>query len=776
MPPKVLLSYSHDSPEHMDRVLAICDRLRADGIDAWIDQYEIPPPEGWPRWWVKRFEEADFVLVVCTETYERRFRGAEEPGRGLGGQWEGFVIYQELAEAAVRSSKLIPIFFSPAVPEHIPTVLRSVSSYDVSGDKGYWRLVRHLTGQPETLAPPLGSPALLPPRERRADQAAVKGSGAIAQGPGAVAAGAGGIAVGGDVQGDVLLGPDQPPKPPHPRKRPPARSTPDRPEAPLPMSAPIFESNRGGDLLGSFSTTAEPTVPDPPRTAYARLDALEVAVAGVEMEVVAGLADKPSPGVAGRPMTRPATSVGPYTLSIQLVADGFRLREGETLRRTMPVTAEEPYPATVFHLTAEPQTKDVHARTLQAFYEVEGQTIGLAVRPVAVVRSPELVAGAPKPAGSAGVALALPTDMAAADLEIRILLDRDHPGRLLWTFTSPHTAVALADKALTTEIGDGKSFARSIVDEVNSREGKAGIYQILAGIGVKIARQMPDEIWGYLAAVATRAKNGIPNVLILSQEPYVPWELARFDAPLLDPAAPPFLAAQANIGRWVLPRQSPDSRQRPRQPPPTEVQVHSVAVISGVYDRPGWNRLLEAEGEADDLHKGYGATKVEASSVNVLTCLAGDPSADLLHFAVHGIYDPNSTQDGLMLTDGEILSPFEVAGSELGKAPFVFLNACQVGEGNQVLGDYSGLAAEFLTAGASGVVAPLWSIKDTIAREIARDFYYATAEGLAGPAAALRDARKAFKSGLAPQSATYLAYQFFGHPALKLRFSKREEV
>ncbi len=555
------------------------------------------------------------------------------------------------------------------------------------------------------------------------------------------------------------------------RKRPRTRSIPNRP---LPQQLPSLEARPEGGFLGSVAEAAPGS--DPPRTAYSRFDAPEVAVAGVEMEVIVGLAAKPSPGVVGGPLSRPDTSVGPYTLTIQLVADGFRLRDGETLRRAVPVTAEESYPTTVFHLTPEAQTEAVRARFLQAFYEVEGQTIGMAVRPVAVVLRPELKAGVPKPAGAAGLDLALQANRVAADLEIRILLDADHPGRLLWTFTSPHAGAPLPDRALPSEVGEGlevKAFARSIIDQVNHREGKAGVYNTLAGIGTKIARQMPDEIWGLLRAVGGFAKDGIPNVLILSQEPYVPWELARIYEPLLDPEAPPFLAAQANVGRWVLPRQVSGSDQRPRQPPPTEVQVNSVAVISGVYDRPGWNRLVEAEGEADDLHQSYGATKVGASTTEVLRCLEGDPSADLLHFAVHGIYDPGSIQNGLMLTDGEMLSPYDVAGSELRKAPFVFLNACQVGVGNQVLGDYSGLAAEFLSAGASAVVAPLWSIKDTVAREIASAFYSATAAGAASPAAALRGARKAFKAGQAPQSATCLAYQYFGHPALKLLFSGR---
>ena len=39
-------SYSHDSAEHKQRVLALADRLRANGVDARLDQYMMAPPEG----------------------------------------------------------------------------------------------------------------------------------------------------------------------------------------------------------------------------------------------------------------------------------------------------------------------------------------------------------------------------------------------------------------------------------------------------------------------------------------------------------------------------------------------------------------------------------------------------------------------------------------------------------------------------------------------------------------------------------------------------------
>lgn len=38
--PRVFLSYSHDSPAHNDCVLALANRLRGDGIDCVIDQFQ----------------------------------------------------------------------------------------------------------------------------------------------------------------------------------------------------------------------------------------------------------------------------------------------------------------------------------------------------------------------------------------------------------------------------------------------------------------------------------------------------------------------------------------------------------------------------------------------------------------------------------------------------------------------------------------------------------------------------------------------------------------
>jgi hypothetical protein len=122
--PKVFISYSHDSPDHADRVLELSGRLRQDGIDCHIDQYEVSPPEGWPRWMVNKVEWANFVLVVCTETYNLRFRGKAPGDRGLGVKWEGAILTQNLYDAEAQNTRFIPLCFSSQNTAHIPIILK----------------------------------------------------------------------------------------------------------------------------------------------------------------------------------------------------------------------------------------------------------------------------------------------------------------------------------------------------------------------------------------------------------------------------------------------------------------------------------------------------------------------------------------------------------------------------------------------------------------------------------------------------------------------------
>jgi tetratricopeptide (TPR) repeat protein len=159
---KVFISYTHDSVEHMDRVLALSNSLRSEGIDCRIDQYEQSPADGWPQWCDRQVEKSDFVLVACTETYLRRFKGEEAPGIGLGGTWEGHIITQELYNAQGKNTKFIPIIFLTEDAAHVPLVLQGASRYAVPDE--YEPLYRRLTHQPLVTMPPLGSVMPMPAR------------------------------------------------------------------------------------------------------------------------------------------------------------------------------------------------------------------------------------------------------------------------------------------------------------------------------------------------------------------------------------------------------------------------------------------------------------------------------------------------------------------------------------------------------------------------------------------------------------------------------------
>ena len=145
---KVLISYSHDSAAHREYVLSLSERLRDDGIETVLDQYENGTPEqGWPRWMLDQLDVAQKVLVICTETYYRRFRGHEEPGKGEGVNWEGALITQALYDARSASNKFIPVLFDSGDERYIPEPLRSQTCYTVIIEDSYQSLYDALLNQ-----------------------------------------------------------------------------------------------------------------------------------------------------------------------------------------------------------------------------------------------------------------------------------------------------------------------------------------------------------------------------------------------------------------------------------------------------------------------------------------------------------------------------------------------------------------------------------------------------------------------------------------------------
>lgn len=126
----------------------------------------------------------------------------------------------------------------------------------------------------------------------------------------------------------------------------------------------------------------------------------------------------------------------------------------------------------------------------------------------------------------------------------------------------------------------------------------------------------------------------------------------------------------------------------------------------------------------------------------------------ILHFATHGLLDPARPEiSGLVLStvnrDGQALNGF-VGLQDIYqlRAPvdLVVLSACRTGLGRDVRGEgLLGLTRGFMYAGASSVVASLWSVDDEATAELMKQFYANMLQRGMTPAAALRAAQNSIR-------------------------------
>jgi hypothetical protein len=156
--PTALISYSHDSAEHIARVLALANRLRADGVDCDIDQYVAggTPPEGWPRWMQSRIEHSDFTIMVCSEAYARRVLRRESVDVGRGVIWEANLLYNLLYYDDTFKRRTIPVLLEGGAIAHIPLPFRD-GYCDLRTETGYRELLQRLFETPGAPKPELGS-------------------------------------------------------------------------------------------------------------------------------------------------------------------------------------------------------------------------------------------------------------------------------------------------------------------------------------------------------------------------------------------------------------------------------------------------------------------------------------------------------------------------------------------------------------------------------------------------------------------------------------------
>ncbi|MEU4831336.1 hypothetical protein [Streptosporangium sp. NPDC023615] len=389
------------------------------------------------------------------------------------------------------------------------------------------------------------------------------------------------------------------------------------PSGPPPASAGGRGSSVLDRLTGAFrkrrrETPAGPQgTPGPPWEAVPLIEAPAEAVAGWGVEVSIGVA--PAQGSAGT-----ATPAEPVELEVQIVAEGFDAPGGWRVR--LRADAASPYPRATVNLVAPAQEEPEITRQIQAICSVGGQVAGFGLGSITIHDSPGRLGRQETPGPVTGTRVRPALTGEAPDVTA-VVVHGDEPGRLWWTYLSPHFVTP--DRAEPCDLGVRASeFGRRLTGQGRLSED----------LGREIGSRVPWGFWELLNAVAARVAPRRPSVLFLSQESHVPWELAALEHPY-DPSIPSHLSCQAVTGRWPL------GGRRPELPPPAAARADRVVVVCD-------------EGRTHPLVTEYGATRVSPALGDVLDVF--EQGADVVHFAAGG---PAS----------------EVLGRDLAGAPFVFL-------------------------------------------------------------------------------------------------------
>ena len=153
--PRVFISYSHDSEEHKAWVRRLATDLRASGVDAVLDQWDLAPGQDIVDFVTKGIASSTRALLICTDAYVQKADG------GTGGVgYERLVVTSELVDT-IDTKKFLPIVRHNPASRKLPGFLGPRVYVDFSDDTTYAEklehIVREIHGTPRVAKPPLGT-------------------------------------------------------------------------------------------------------------------------------------------------------------------------------------------------------------------------------------------------------------------------------------------------------------------------------------------------------------------------------------------------------------------------------------------------------------------------------------------------------------------------------------------------------------------------------------------------------------------------------------------
>ena len=151
----VFISYSWDNTEHKAWVRRFAGDLRAQGIEAWLDQWEVQLGDDVTEFMERGVAQADYVLLVCTEYFARN---ANERRGGVG--YEQAVVSAELLNSQPTRGRFVCVLRqgtpSSAIPRYMQARLwvdcRDEGAYEEALQQILIHLLRRYDAQKPALA------------------------------------------------------------------------------------------------------------------------------------------------------------------------------------------------------------------------------------------------------------------------------------------------------------------------------------------------------------------------------------------------------------------------------------------------------------------------------------------------------------------------------------------------------------------------------------------------------------------------------------------------
>jgi hypothetical protein len=403
-----------------------------------------------------------------------------------------------------------------------------------------------------------------------------------------------------------------------------------------------------------------------------------------------------------------------------------------------------------------------------------------------------------------------PTQGICPDVVLKVFEHRHagQPGRLQFVLSSAHPRLQdlpvldgdLGIQDLRSDVAAWVEDQFRTVGAVAAQSGTTAedVNQALADVGHKLFGQLLPEKLQELCWTLRRRR--VRSVLVLSDEPHIPWELIKpFRA---DPVSGVLEKEDGCWGetfaltRWL--RGRPPVRQFGLKrvfalaaaaiPPDRASPSRNLVPVAGVpTGEPGAegqaaHACLPAAAEEIALLRSLrpaGATFVQLPARRRKLHEAFEQGGfDLLHLACHGTFGGSALADAsaVLLEDGMFqaaeLSP-RMAGALRREAPLIFFNACHTGRLGFSPTGLGSWGARLVQLGCGGFIGSLWPVTDTAALTFARAFYGALIRGCAIGEAVV-EARREVREGH-PGDPTWLAYCCFADPMARLKRSERED-